>query len=154
MALIKTIYSGVYNLVLGLTVTVKHMGKHAVTLQYPKEKWTMPERSRGCVVLLTDLETGSLKCIACGLCYKTCPNNAIQFSSAKDQAGKRFAEVFQVNNGICIYCGLCEEVCPVKGKAIKLVPLYEYSVYDKKELVYNKEKLTQIGKPFSASASE
>ena len=154
MALIKTIYSGVYNLILGLTVTVKYMGRHAITLRYPKQRWTMPERSRGCVVLLTDLETGKLRCIACGLCYKTCPNNAIQFSSAKDEAGKRFAEVFQVDNGICIYCGLCQEVCPVKGKAIKLVPLYEYSVYDKKDLVYNKEKLTEIGKPFSGSVSE
>ena len=57
MAFLKTVYSGVYNLILGLTVTVKHMGKHAVTLQYPKERWPMPERSRGCVVLLTDPES-------------------------------------------------------------------------------------------------
>jgi NADH-quinone oxidoreductase subunit I len=154
MSLIRRIFSGIYNLILGMTVTVKHMGKHAITLQYPKEKWTMPERSRGCVALMTDLQTDKLKCIACGLCYKTCPNNAIQFSSTKDEAGKRFAETFQVDNGICIYCGLCEEICPVKGKAIKLVPLYEYSVYDKKDLVYDKEKLAQIGKPFSSSASE
>jgi NADH-quinone oxidoreductase subunit I len=149
MALVKRIYSGIYNLILGLTVTVKHLGKHAITLQYPKERWTMPERSRGCVVLLTDPQTDKLKCIACGLCYRTCPNNAIKFSEAKDDAGKRFAEVFEVDTGICIYCGLCEEVCPVKGKAIKLVPLYEFSVYDKKDLIYNKEKLTEIGKPFS-----
>jgi NADH-quinone oxidoreductase subunit I len=153
MELIKTIYSGVYNLILGLTVTVKHMGKHAVTLQYPKERWTMPERSRGCVVLLSDPETEKLRCIACGLCYKTCPNNAIKFSSDKDEAGKRFAQVFEVDTGICIYCGLCEEICPVKGKAIKLVPLYEFSVYDKKDLIYNKEKLAQIGRPFSGQAN-
>lgn len=151
MALIKRIYSGVYNLILGLTVTVKHLGKHAVTLQYPKERWTMPERSRGCVVLLSDPETDKLKCIACGLCYRTCPNNAIKFSAAKDEAGKRFAELFEVDTGICIYCGLCEEICPVKGKAIKLVPLYEFSVYDKNDLIYNKEKLAIIGKPFSGN---
>jgi len=148
MALIKIIYSGIYNLILGLTVTVKHLGKHAITLQYPKERWTMPERSRGCVVLLTDLKTNKLKCIACGLCYKICPNNAIKFSATKDESGKRFAEVFEVDTGLCIYCGLCEESCPVKGKAIKLVPRYEFSVYHKKDLIYNKEKLTEIGKEY------
>jgi NADH-quinone oxidoreductase subunit I len=148
MALIKDIFSGIYNMILGLTVTVKHMGKHAVTLQYPKEKWTMPERSRGCVVLTTDPQTNKLKCIGCGLCYKICPNNAIKFSSTKDESGKRVADVFEVDTGICIYCGLCEETCPVQGKAIKLVPRYEFSVYDKKELIYNKEKLSEIGKEY------
>jgi NADH-quinone oxidoreductase subunit I len=149
MALVKRIYSGVYNLILGLTVTVKHLGKHAVTLQYPKERWPMPERSRGCVVLLTDPESNKLKCIACGLCYRVCPNNAIKFTAAKDEAGKRFAEVFEVDTGLCIYCGLCEESCPVKGKAIKLVPRYEFSVYDKKDLIYDKEKLGEIGREYS-----
>jgi NADH-quinone oxidoreductase subunit I len=148
MALIKKTYSGIYNLILGLVVTVKHMGKHAVTLQYPKEKWTMPERSRGCVVLTTDPETNQLKCIACGLCYRICPNNAIRFKDTKNEAGKRVAEVFDVDTGLCIYCGLCEETCPVKGKAIKLVPRYEFSVYDKTELLYNKEKLAEIGKQY------
>ncbi len=148
MALIKTIYSGIYNLILGLLVTGKHLGKHAITLQYPKERWTMPERSRGCVVLLTDQETNKLKCIACGLCFRICPNNAIKFSSTKDESGKRIAEVFEVDTGLCIYCGLCEETCPVKGKAIKLVPRYEFSVYAKKDLIYNKEKLAEIGKEY------
>ncbi len=148
MALVKNIFSGIYNLLLGLIVTVKHMGKHAVTLQYPKEKWAMPERSRGCVVLLTDPETNKLKCIACGLCYRICPNNAIKFKDTKDESGKRVAEVFDVDTGMCIYCGLCEETCPVKGKAIKLVPRYEFSVYDKSELIYNKDKLKEIGKEY------
>lgn len=148
MALIKNIFSGIYNMILGLTVTVKHMGKHAVTLQYPKEKWAMPERSRGCVVLTIDPQTNKLKCIGCGLCYKICPNNAIKFSSTKDETGKRVADVFEVDTGMCIYCGLCEETCPVQGKAIKLVPRYEFSVYDKKELIYNKEKLAEIGKEY------
>ena len=148
MALIKSIYSGIYNLILGLTVTVKHLGKHAITLQYPKERWTMPVRSRGCVVLLTDPQTNNLKCIACGLCYRICPNNAIKFNATKDESGKRIAEVFEVDTGLCIYCGLCEEICPVKGKAIRLVPRYEFSVYDKKNLIYNKERLAQIGKEY------
>jgi NADH-quinone oxidoreductase subunit I len=148
MRLVKTIYLGIYNLILGLIVTVKHMGKHAITLQYPKERWTMPERSRGCVVLMTDPGTGKLKCTACTLCYKICPNNAIKITSIKDETGKRVPDVFEVDVGICIYCGLCEETCPVEGKAIKLVPRYEFSVYDKKDLIYNKEKLAEIGKEY------
>ncbi|NIP42021.1 MAG: NADH-quinone oxidoreductase subunit I, partial [candidate division Zixibacteria bacterium] len=60
MGLVKDFFSGIYNLVVGLFVTGKHLGRHAITLQYPKERWEMPERSRGVVVLLSNPETGEL----------------------------------------------------------------------------------------------
>jgi len=52
--IIKEITDGIYNLILGLAVTFKHLFKHAITLQYPTERWEMPERSRGTIVLLSD----------------------------------------------------------------------------------------------------
>ncbi len=58
------------NLVKGLGITGKHLGRHAITLQYPEEKMEMPERSRGIVVLLSDKETGELNCTGCLLCAK------------------------------------------------------------------------------------
>ncbi len=65
--LVKQFASGIYNLVLGLFTTGKHLGRHAITVQYPKERWEMPARSRGMVVLLTDHESGQLNCTACML---------------------------------------------------------------------------------------
>ena len=142
----KAVIDGVYNLLLGMSVTVKHLGKRAITLQYPKQRWTMPQRSRGIVVLITDPEANKLKCTACRLCAKACPNNAIYIKPAKDQAGKTFPERFVVNNGICLFCGLCEEACPFG--AIKLVGKYEFSVYEKKILIFDKERLAEIGRGY------
>jgi len=150
MNIVRTTLDGIYNLLLGMWTTVKYLFSHAITLQYPKERWPMPERSRGVVALMTDEKTGKLKCIACEMCVRTCPTAAITMEPETDETGKkqRYPRVFEVDEGICIFCGLCEEVCPVKEKAIKMVNLYEFSVYAKKELIYDMEKLTRIGKGF------
>jgi NADH-quinone oxidoreductase subunit I len=150
MKIVKRTVSGIYNLLLGMSVTIKYLFSHAVTLQYPKERWKMPERSRGMVVLTTDKEKNELKCTGCGLCYKICPNNAIKVTRQKDETGKLLLhpEIFELDVAMCIYCGLCQEICPVKGKAIKLVPKYEFSAYDKKGFVYNKDKLQKEGMEF------
>jgi NADH-quinone oxidoreductase subunit I len=150
MNIIRRTVDGFYNLILGMWTTIQYLFSHAITLQYPKERWPMPERSRGVVSLMSDPETGKLKCIACALCVKTCPTAAITMLAEKDETGKkqRYPKEFEVDQGICIFCGLCEEVCPVKGKAIKLVNKYEFSVYTKKEFIYDMEKLAQIGKGY------
>ncbi|MCJ7508850.1 MAG: NADH-quinone oxidoreductase subunit I [candidate division Zixibacteria bacterium] len=146
MSILKKTINGIRNLILGLAVTIKYLLKPAVTLQYPTERWTMPERSRGMVSLLIDKEAKRLRCTGCSLCVKICPNNAIQMVPKKDEQGKRVPDTFVVDVGMCIYCGLCQEVCPFN--AIRLVPKYEFSVYDKKELFFDKEKLAEIGKDY------
>ena len=146
MSILKRTVYGIYNLLLGLTVTIKYLFSHAITLQYPTERWTMPERSRGMVSLLTNREEKKLRCTACSLCVRICPNNAITMTHKKDEKGKRVPDKFVVDVGLCIYCGLCQEVCPFG--AIRLVPKYEFSAYDKKEFVFNKEKLAEIGRDY------
>jgi len=146
MIIIKRTVSGIWNLVLGLIVTLKYLFKPAITLQYPTERWAMPERSRGMVSLLTDKDAKKLRCTACSLCVKICPNNAILMTPKKDEQGKRVPDTFVVDIGMCIYCGLCQEVCPFN--AIRLVPKYEFSVYDKKSLSFDKEKLSEIGRDY------
>ena len=73
MAYNLPVFRGIMNLLIGLGVTLRHLFSHAITLQYPTERWTMPERSRGVVVLLSNKETGELNCTACMLCAKACP---------------------------------------------------------------------------------
>ncbi len=145
MSLVRQTTNGIYNLILGLAVTVKHLFKHAITLQYPKERWTMPERSRGTVVLLSDTETGKLNCTACLMCEKACPVAAITIEREKNPETKKFEPTsFTIDMGICCYCGLCEKAC--NFSAIKLTGKYEMSIYDKSELIYDMDFLQKLGR--------
>ena len=141
--LVKQFASGIYNLLLGMVTTGKHLGRHAITIQYPKERWAVPERSRGMVVLLTDHETGKLNCTACLLCMRACPSAAIQIDVVKDENNKRQLKGFTVNYNICCFCGLCEEAC--NFAAIKLANRYEFPAYDKKDLFWDMKKLAEMG---------
>jgi NADH-quinone oxidoreductase subunit I len=141
--LVKQFTSGIYNLLLGLFTTGKHLGKHAITVQYPKERWDMPERSRGMVVLLTDHETGQLNCTACLLCMRACPTAAIDIEVEKDEKGKRTLKGFTVDYNLCCFCGLCEESC--NFAAIKMASKYEFPEYDKANLTWDSKKLAEMG---------
>lgn len=141
--LVKQFTSGIYNLILGLFTTSKHLGRHAITIQYPKERWEVPERSRGMVVLLTDLETGKLNCTACLLCMRACPSGAIDIDSYKDENKKRQLNEFTVDFNLCCFCGLCEDTCNFAG--IKLSTKYEFPEYEGGLLKYDMKKLTEQG---------
>lgn len=145
MSAVKETIKGFWNLLVGLGTTGKHLSRKAVTLQYPDERWTMPERSRGVVVLLSDPDTGELNCNACLVCMKHCPVNAIYIEQAKDpETNKRYPAEFRIDNTICCFCGICEEVC--NFDAIKLTGKYEFAVFNKNELIYDKDKLQEIGR--------
>ena len=141
--LVRQFVSGIYNLLLGLVTTGKHLGRHAITIQYPKERWQVPERSRGMVVLLTDHETGKLNCTACLLCMRACPSGAIDIEVEKDEKGKRHLKEFNLNYHICCFCGLCQESCNFAG--IKLATKFEFPTFDKKDLLWDMAKLAEMG---------
>jgi len=146
MNIFKRICDGLYNLGLGLWTTLKYLPGRSVTIQYPKEKMEMFERSRGMVVLLTDHETGKLNCTACMLCQRTCPVAAITITRAEDKdpvTKKRYATEFEIDTLMCCYCGLCEEVC--NFTAIKLASKYEFATTDKSELLFDIKKLQELG---------
>jgi len=144
MGALKDTFKGFWNLLVGLKTTAKYLPKPAVTLQYPSQRWTMPERSRGVVVLLSDPETGELNCNACLVCMKQCPVSAIDVTQAKDETGERYPATFTIDNTLCCFCGICEEVC--NFDAIKLTGKYEFSAFNKADLVYNKERLQELGR--------
>lgn len=139
------IFKDIKNLIFGMGITGKHLGRHAITIQYPEEKWTMPERSRGVVVLLSDKETGDLNCTGCLLCMKACPSAAILIDAPRDpETKKRTLLSFSVDNTLCCFCGLCEEAC--NFSAIKMAGNYEMSVEDKETLFWDMSKLQEMGK--------
>ncbi len=137
-------FKDIKNLIVGLITTAKHLPRKEVTIQYPDERWPMPERSRGIVVLLSDKETGELNCTTCLLCERACPSAAIKIIYEKDEKKKRHLKDFIVDNMLCCFCGLCEEAC--NFAAIKMTGKYEFATWDKEDLIWHTDKLQEIGR--------
>ena len=51
-------------------------------MQYPEEKWVVPEGYRGAPYLVKDQE-GRTKCVSCQLCEFVCPPKAIRIIAAR-----------------------------------------------------------------------
>ena len=132
------------------------------TLNYPEELWTVPKGFRGAPYLVSD-QDGATKCVSCQLCEFVCPPKAIRITSPGEDGEKAHREgvekmpkEFEIDMLRCIFCGYCEEVCP--EEAIYLAKDY-YEGYEKnlmrrdyaltgtnrEEMVYDKEKLLQLG---------
>ena len=63
----------------GFKVTIPHFFRKKVTMQYPEEKWVVPEGYRGAPYLVRDQE-GRTKCVSCQLCEFVCPPKAIRIT--------------------------------------------------------------------------
>jgi len=132
----------------GLKVTIRHFFMKKVTMQYPEEKWTVPEGYRGAPYLVKDQE-GRTKCVSCQLCEFVCPPKAIRITPPGPEGMPGAGNVekgpkdFQINMLRCIFCGLCQEVCP--EEAIFLKKDYALNGESREEMVYHKEKLLSLG---------
>ena len=138
------LFKDIKNLLVGMKITSKHLGRHAITIQYPEERWEMPERSRGIVVLLSDKKTGELNCTSCMLCMRACPTAAIRIDAPRGEDKKRVLKQFDIDFGLCCFCGLCEESC--NFCAIKMANMYEYSTQNKEDLYWDMKKLQEEGR--------
>ena len=132
----------------GLKVTWRHFWKKKVTMQYPEEKWVVPPNYRGAPYLVKDQE-GRTKCVSCQLCEFVCPPKAIRITppgpASSPEAGnvEKAPKEFEINMLRCIFCGFCQEVCP--EEAIFLMNDYSLTGLTRQEMVYDKEKLLQLG---------
>ena len=137
--IIKNIKSfALYELFLGMFLTLKYMFKSKVTINYPHEKGPLSPRFRG-EHALRRYPNGEERCIACKLCEAVCPAQAITIESTEREDGSRKTTRYDIDMMKCIYCGLCEESCPVD--AIVQGPNFEFSTETREELYYTKEKL-------------
>jgi len=115
---------GLWTVVVGMRITMRHMLQPTVTMHYPDEKWVMPANFRG--FLKVDMEA----CIVCDLCMKACPVDCITIEWER-QAGKsgKVATRFEIDYQKCMYCGLCSEPCPTN--AIWHTHEYENASYNR-----------------------
>ncbi|MBI4161242.1 MAG: NADH-quinone oxidoreductase subunit NuoI [Acidobacteria bacterium] len=128
----------------GMWLTFRHIFRRKVTLQYPEQRDQFGDGYRGLPALVRD-QNGREKCVACFLCQWVCPPLAIQIKAGElpDSPVEKYAEKFQINMLRCIMCGYCEEVCP--EQAIFLTREYELTGRSREELIFQKDKLLEIG---------
>lgn len=132
----------------GLKITFKNIFRPTITLQYPEERPEIPENYRGVPTLVKD-PNGREKCVSCQLCEFVCPPKAIRITPGElDEEGdsahvEKGPQEFEINMLRCIYCGYCQEVCP--EEAIWLQDVFSVSGYTREELIYQKDKLYELG---------
>lgn len=136
----------------GMALTLKYMFKRKVTLNYPHEKGPLSPRFRG-QHALRRYPSGEERCISCKLCEAVCPAQAITIEGApRGEEESRRTVRYDIDMVKCIYCGLCQEACPVD--AIVEGPNFEYAVFTREELLYNKDKLLSNGDQWETLLAE
>src|SRR5262245_35970771 len=128
----------------GLTVTLRHMLRPAVTQQYPEVQPDLPPRTRGVIALK------QANCTVCYKCSRECPDWCIYIDAHKEthppaSGGKaRSAKIldrFAIDYALCMYCGICVEVFPFD--ALFWAPDFDYAEYDIFNLTHEKERLEE-----------
>jgi len=139
----KGIQEGLGTAVKGMTIVMKHLLKPKVTRQYPNpdDRFQLPERARNRLYVNMD------DCIGCDQCSRACPVNCITIDTAKAVAGENIGTTsngkkkslwvtrFDIDIAKCCYCGLCVYPCPTE--CIVMTDVYEFSEYDRVNLIYN-----------------
>ncbi len=142
----RNIFKGIWTILVGMKVTIRHLFTPAVTIQYPDQRMAIPERGRNRLYVNMD------DCIGCNQCGMACPVDCITIETAKSlptedlgltstgQKKRLWVTKFDIDFGKCCYCGLCVPPCPTE--CIYMTDVYEFSEYDRKNLVYNFMTLT------------
>lgn len=131
-----------FEIVSGLSLTLRYFFKPKVTINYPYEKGRISPRFKG-EHALRRYANGEERCIACKLCEAICPAQAIIIEAEERVDGSRRTTRYDIDMTKCIYCGLCQEACPVD--AIVEGPNFEFATISHQELLYDKEKLLKNG---------
>ena len=119
----------------GLWITLKHLFRHPITVQYPEQRLNPSRRIRG-----NELIWDNIKCTGCATCAKSCPQGAIQIVTSVNQEENRYTvEKIKVDTGYCIFCGLCVEACPFE--ALYMGYAYERAKYQRDDVVQGKEDM-------------
>ncbi len=136
--------AAVKTLALGMKTTLKEYFTAKSTEQYPENRKTtlhVAARHRGRLVMNRD-ENGNVKCVACTLCEKACPNDTIKITSqmvtTEDGKKKRQLVDYQYDLGDCMFCELCVNAC--NFNAIRFTNDFENAVFDRDKLVLHLDK--------------
>ncbi len=142
----KDIFRSVWSVLIGMKITFRHLFTPAVTIQYPDVKLKLPERARNRLYVNMD------DCIGCDQCSNACPVDCIEIETVKSlptedlgmtstgQKKRLWVTKFDIDIAKCCYCGLCVPPCPTE--CIKMTDVYEFSEFNRNNLVYNYATVT------------
>ena len=142
----KDIWDGVATVLIGMRITWSHLFTKSVTIQYPNVKVKLPERARNRLYVNID------DCIGCDQCSMACPVDCITIETIKStpdvdlgvtSTGNKkrlYVPTFDIDIAKCCYCGLCVYPCPTE--CIVMTDVYEFSEYDRKDLIYRFSNMT------------
>ena len=142
----RDIWDGLVTVLIGMRVTWRHLFTPAVTIQYPDVKLKLPERARNRLYVNMD------DCIGCDQCAAACPVDCITIETIKSTPDvdlgltsvgtkkRLYVPVFDIDIAKCCYCGLCVPPCPTE--CIKMTDVYEFSEFDRENLVYRFATMT------------
>ncbi len=136
---IATIWQGFVSILASMAVTLRYLGTHPVTVQYPTERRVLPLRSLNRHVLTVDLATGKLKCNACESCARICPTRCITVIGV-GKGKERYPAEFVIDHNLCMYCNLCVEACPF-GSLSMWTGNFELGAFSRSGLVFDKAAL-------------
>ena len=143
----QNIYTALSTILIGMKVTFKHLFVPAVTIQYPDVRLKLPERERNRLYVNMD------DCIGCDQCARACPVSCIEIETVKSlpaedlgktSNGKKIAlwvTKFNIDIAKCCYCQLCVFPCPTE--CIYMTDVFEFSEYDRNNLIYSFSTLTK-----------
>ena len=161
----NNIVGGIQSFWKGLSLTFKHMKNKkdlVATLQYPNEKWPIPERNIGFNlseynVIRSRLHVDMDDCIGCLQCERACPVDCIKIDTIKPPKESEFdcgktsfgtqkklvVPRFTIDMSECMYCNLCVYPCPEECIYMVGGPNedkheidYEFSQYSRDGLIY------------------
>lgn len=141
------IFKAIWTVLVGMKITFKHLFVPAVTIQYPDVKLELPERARNRLYVNMD------DCIGCLQCANACPVDCIDIETVKslptEDLGltskgtkkRLYVTKFTIDIAKCCYCGLCVPPCPTE--CIFMTDKYEFSEYNRHNLIYNFSTMTE-----------
>ncbi|MBA4370366.1 MAG: NADH-quinone oxidoreductase subunit I [Coriobacteriaceae bacterium] len=101
----------------GMRVSWRNLMRGPITVQYPDERLTLPERARWAVIPLMN-DDGAPRCTACMNCVRACPDGILDLSFVTREDKTKHIDTFRYEVGACMMCGLCVESCPFDALAM------------------------------------
>ncbi|MCK9487012.1 MAG: 4Fe-4S binding protein [Dehalococcoidia bacterium] len=119
----------------GMLLTLKHVFRPAITVNYPEQERGVPVRAR------TNLLWFEERCTGCSTCAQACPDGCILVATSPREDGTLSIDRYEIDFRICMYCGLCTEACPYQ--AIQSGGRYNDAVFVFENMYRDRTSLTR-----------